>query len=76
MLARASKKPKSLPARPTRTPGMRYFLRQQWPSTRWQVLQISEAQAQALLERGERTYSTSAQAYAIARKLNSQGDIT
>lgn len=57
---------------PTHTPGMSYFIRQQWPELCWQVVQITEDQARVMRERGERTYETSAQAYQIAARLNAQ----
>jgi hypothetical protein len=55
---------------PTRTPGTRFFLRQVWPSLRWQVVPVSEDQARTMQERSETVYASSAQAYAVARKLN------
>jgi len=53
-----------------RTPGMQYFVRLYWPDLQWQVVQITEAQARAMLARGERPFPTAAQAHAVARRLN------
>jgi len=57
-------------SRPTRTPGTLYYVRQTWPALSWQVVPISEGQGEFMRERGERIYDTSAQAYAVAKRLN------
>jgi len=55
---------------PTRTPGSRYLVRQHWPDLGWQVVQVPEDQGRALFDRGELVYASSAQAHAVAGRLN------
>ena len=53
----------------TQTPGVWYFIRQDFPSLRWQVTTVDEFQARSMRERGEKLYKSSAQAYLVRDKL-------
>jgi hypothetical protein len=55
----------------TKTPGMLYYVRQQFPGLAWVVVQLPADQGRAMRERGEpRVYDTPAQAHKVASAMN------
>ena len=58
----------------TRTPGYKYYVRQQFPSLRYQVVMVDLFQAMTMKARGEKVYDSSAQAYAVRDSLQKKRD--
>lgn len=53
-----------------KTPGSMYVVHQRFPDLVWQVVSVPEAQGRGMMERDEpNVYETSAQAYAVAKRL-------
>ena len=48
---------------------MEYYVRQHFPTLRWQVVAVDALQAMTMKARGEKIYKTPAQAYAICNRL-------